>query len=239
MLYVTMVTYYCPSSPPPQFQQAQEPLQSATSPRFSHVSEQSYAEKPLGPPQQTTTVGAPAYLWDTRDPDLDDALHNPDPRQNAVQDSEWTLWSARGWANYFTLFAILFGLIILFAGYPIIAHYRLVKLEQGSAFNIGGINLTGQVPDLKIPFRIDKDTPDDVYTRTGFDGNKYNLVFSDEFNVDGRTFWPGDDPFWEAVDFHYWPTVDIEWYDPGQVTTQGGHLVLEMVQVRNTYYSLK
>ena len=30
------------------------------------------------------------------------------------------------------------------------------------------------------------------------------LVFSDEFNVDGRTFYPGDDPYWEAVDLHYW-----------------------------------
>lgn len=238
MLYAT-ITMACSftSSPILQFQQAQEPVQSVANPRFS---EQPYTEKQLGPPQQTNTVGAPAYLWDTRDPDLDDALHNPDARQNAVQDSEWTIWSARGWANYITLFAILFGLIILFAGYPIIAHYRLVQLEQGSAFNIGGINLTGQVPDLKLPFRIDKDTPEDAYTRTGFDGVKYNLVFSDEFNVDGRTFYPGDDPFWEAVDLHYWPTVDIEWYDPGQATTKDGHLVLEMVQVCNAFlYSLK
>jgi hypothetical protein len=30
------------------------------------------------------------------------------------------------------------------------------------------------------------------------------LVFSDEFRVDGRTFYPGDDPYWEAVDLHYW-----------------------------------
>ena len=33
------------------------------------------------------------------------------------------------------------------------------------------------------------------------------LVFSDEFNQDGRTFYPGDDPFWEAVDLQYWATV--------------------------------
>jgi hypothetical protein len=31
-----------------------------------------------------------------------------------------------------------------------------------------------------------------------------HLVFSDEFNTDGRTFYPGDDPYWEAVDLHYW-----------------------------------
>jgi hypothetical protein len=32
----------------------------------------------------------------------------------------------------------------------------------------------------------------------------WDLVFSDEFNTDGRTFYPGDDPYWEAVDLHYW-----------------------------------
>lgn len=38
-------------------------------------------------------------------------------------------------------------------------------------------------------------------------GEDLVLVFSDEFNTDGRTFYPGDDPFWEAVDLHYWGTV--------------------------------
>jgi hypothetical protein len=36
---------------------------------------------------------------------------------------------------------------------------------------------------------------------------EYALVFSDEFNVEGRSFFPGDDPYWEAVDLHYWGTV--------------------------------
>ncbi len=36
---------------------------------------------------------------------------------------------------------------------------------------------------------------------------EWDLVFSDEFNVDGRTFYPGDDPYWEAADLHYWQTV--------------------------------
>ncbi|KIM28936.1 glycoside hydrolase family 16 protein [Serendipita vermifera MAFF 305830] len=187
----------------------------------------------MGPAQQTNTIGAPAYLWDTRDPDLDDALHNPDPKQSAIQDAEWTLWSVRGWANYFTLFVLLFGLIALFAGWPIAAYYSQRQWER-NGFNLGGINGTGQVPDLpNLPSRIDKDTPQDVYTRVGFDGETYNLVFSDEFNVDGRTFFPGDDPFWEAVDLHYWPTDDIEWYDPEQVITKDGALVFTMEQVPN------
>lgn len=56
-------------------------------------------------------------------------------------------------------------------------------------------NSTGQVPEIQnLPSMVDKDTPTSVYTRTGYDGEEYELVFSDEFNTDGRTFWPGDDP---------------------------------------------
>jgi hypothetical protein len=52
---------------------------------------------------------------------------------------------------------------------------------------------------------IDLETPQSVYTTNGYlDGTEMQLVFSDEFNTDGRTFYPGDDPYWEAVDLHYW-----------------------------------
>jgi hypothetical protein len=67
------------------------------------------------------------------------------------------------------------GLITLFAGYPIIAYYQRQTLE-GNGYNLGGINVTGQVPLLpNLATRIDRDTPQDAYTRTGFDGNAYNL----------------------------------------------------------------
>ena len=33
---------------------------------------------------------------------------------------------------------------------------------------------------------------------------EWQLVFSDEFETEDRTFYPGDDPYWEAVDLHYW-----------------------------------
>jgi beta-glucanase (GH16 family) len=52
---------------------------------------------------------------------------------------------------------------------------------------------------------VDLETPKSAYTMQSFtDGSEYQLVFSDEFNTDGRTFYPGDDPYWEAVDLHYW-----------------------------------
>jgi beta-glucanase (GH16 family) len=54
------------------------------------------------------------------------------------------------------------------------------------------------------------------------------LVFSDEFNTDGRTFYPGDDPYWEAADLHYWATNNMEWYDPAGVTTGNGSLLITL-----------
>ncbi|KAH9476339.1 Beta-glucan synthesis-associated protein KRE6 [Psilocybe cubensis] len=85
-----------------------------------------------------------------------------------------------------------------------------------------------------MPDPIDSHTPQSARTRTGFDGHDYELVFSDEFETDGRTFYPGDDPFWEAVDLWYGATQDLEWYDPAQVTTRGGALVITMDSVNTT-----
>ena len=49
------------------------------------------------------------------------------------------------------------------------------------------------------------ETPKEAHFRYSIkDGSKWQLVFSDEFNTDGRSFYPGDDPYWEAVDLHYW-----------------------------------
>jgi len=61
---------------------------------------------------------------------------------------------------------------------------------------------------------IDPATPRDKHSRQSIhDTSKtLRLVFSDEFETDGRTFYPGDDPYWEAVDLHYWVTGNEEWY---------------------------
>lgn len=196
----------------------------------SEVSVGTTAEKSAAP-MNTSTV-AP-YMWDTKDPELDDALHNPDPIRDAALDRSFTIFSARGWANASALFLLVFGLITLFAGYPII-HWAQTNHKTIQGFNLGGINGTGQVPNFpNMPQLIDKDTDRSVYTRTGTDGHTYNLVFSDEFNLDGRTFYPGDDAWWEAVDLNYWPTGDVEWYDPGMITTENGKLVITMQQVQN------
>lgn len=79
---------------------------------------------------------------------------------------------------------------------------------------------------------IDKDTPQSAYTHTSIeDGSTMELVFSDEFETPGRTFFPGDDPYWEAADLHYWSTNNLEWYDPRQVTTKDGKLVITLDKI--------
>ena len=174
---------------------------SRTNPRLGATQSENYAtpsEKRPAPAVLTTTT-VPQYMWD-KDPDLDDALHSPDPRGT----SDFTVFSARGWVNASALFLLIVSLITLFIGYPLILH--LTHLPRPIVgFNLGGINASGQIPDLPgLPRLIDIDTPSSVLTRTGSDGNIYDLVFSDEFNIPGRTFYPGDDPYWEAVDLYYW-----------------------------------
>ncbi|CAD6883961.1 unnamed protein product [Tilletia controversa] len=176
---------------------------------------------------------APALVSSyTSSPEADDWLHDVrdvDRRSSKI--------SCTGWLNICTLCVLACGLLGLFAGYPIAAHFAAEanKPKTGS-FNIGGTNGTGQVPDLNIRQVIDKDTPPAARTWQGqtLSQNKantkynYHLVFSDEFNDEGRTFWKGDDPFWEAQDIWYGATQDFEWYSPEAINTTGGNLLIMM-----------
>lgn len=80
---------------------------------------------------------------------------------------------------------------------------------------------------------IDIETPKEAYTKQDINGNDMDLVFSDEFNTPNRTFYPGDDPYWEAVDLHYWQTNNMEWYDPSAVTTENGYLKITLSNTIN------
>lgn len=113
-----------------------------------------------------------------------------------------------------------------------ISFFTKHSLSDLGGFNLGGINGSGQVP--KMPGNwglVDLETPQSAYTKTSYgDGSDWQLIFSDEFNEDGRTFYPGDDPYWEAVDLHYWATGNMEWYDPAAVTTKNGALEITLSQ---------
>ena len=132
-----------------------------------------------------------------------------------------------------TMSIVIAGMITLFLGYPVIRFSGLARDNKGG-YNLGGTNASGQVPGMgNMRFSlIDPDTPQDVLTKTSVDGSQeLQLVFSDEFNVDGRSFYPGNDPFWTAVDLWPWPTGDYEWYSPEAITTAGGNLVITADQV--------
>ncbi|KAK4999679.1 beta-glucan synthesis-associated protein [Elasticomyces elasticus] len=75
---------------------------------------------------------------------------------------------------------------------------------------------------------IDPDTPKSAMTRKSVDGDTMKLVFSDEFNAQNRTFYPGDDPFWFGFDGWYGATQDLEWYDPDAINTGDGTLQLQL-----------
>ncbi|KAH9485398.1 GTP-binding protein 1 [Psilocybe cubensis] len=140
--------------------------------------------------------------------------------------------SARGIGNVGCLLLLIAGLLALFIGYPVVTFYIPPILDTSIS-----INSTGQVPQMMgNQGLIDTDTPREAYTRNAWNDatTEMKLVFSDEFNVDGRSFYPGDDPYWEAVDLHYWyqATNNLEWYDPEAITTKEGSLVITLSQKR-------
>lgn len=75
---------------------------------------------------------------------------------------------------------------------------------------------------LEMPELINPETPGSANMGAGFDNEAYELIFSDEINTDGRTFYPGYDLYWEAMDLWYGTTGDIEYYGPEQVNTKDG-----------------
>jgi hypothetical protein len=141
---------------------------------------------------------------DELDPvDEEDMLHDPTAKGKFRQNTfPW-----RGILNVAVLAALISGLLALFVLYPVLVFYRdrARNLQIDGNIRINGtgilifilslhVSLTsvGQAPVLfQMPDLIDAETPADARSRTGFDGQDYELVFSDEFNVPGRSFYPG------------------------------------------------
>ncbi|KAJ2919252.1 hypothetical protein MD484_g1158, partial [Candolleomyces efflorescens] len=161
----------------------------------------------------------------------DDYLHNPDPKRDRKYDSGGHMFTYRGLTNLGCMITLCTGMLTLFAGYPIFSHFATNKPSNMGGFNIGGINSTGQIPSFIGNYGlIDRDTPTSALYKPSYTNpsQQLQLVFSDEFNTDGRTFYPGDDPYWEAVDLHYWATNNLEWYDPEAVITRDGFLEVSL-----------
>ncbi|THU79964.1 beta-glucan synthesis-associated [Dendrothele bispora CBS 962.96] len=180
------------------------------------------------------SLSADPQSWGTNlslnSPEADDFLHNPDPKRDLKNDSGGSVFNERSFSNLGCLILLGVALVGLFAGYPLASYFTRHPLSKFGAFNVGGLNASGQVPELAGNWGlIDLETPDDARTFTSYTTQEdLVLVFSDEFNTDGRTFYPGDDPYWEAVNLHYWQTNNLEWYDPSAITTKDGSLEITL-----------
>ncbi|KAL8286536.1 hypothetical protein RQP46_004553 [Phenoliferia psychrophenolica] len=175
----------------------------------------------------------PSLLWVVGNVDADDFMHEIDPEVEKYLDKQFNFDRNRV-IDTTMLVGLVLLIVGLFAGWPI-SNYVIRGGFPMGRLDMSGNEVPGLVPNTTIPSLIDADTPTSVYSRKGFDGSDFELVFSDEFNRPGRTFWPGDDPFWEAVDLWYSGTSDLEWYDPDAITTRGGNLELELSHFTGGY----
>lgn len=168
----------------------------------------------------------------------DDYLHNPDPEEEAMLDKnrymhDFKNMDRRSFGGWLGIFILIGGAIAVFVVLPAVTFTGAMDH-----------NNTGQVVEFLSPYQypqlsairtslVDPDTPSYAMTRKSRLGEDWKLVFSDEFNAEGRTFYEGDDQFWTGPDFHYAATKDLEWYTPDAITTREGALRLRMDAFRN------
>ncbi|THU76922.1 hypothetical protein K435DRAFT_576838, partial [Dendrothele bispora CBS 962.96] len=123
--------------------------------------------------------------------EADDDLHRPDPESEARKiEFGGHAVSERGLTNVGCLALLCLGVLTLFLGYPVATFATRSPLSTFGGFSTGGLNASGQVPEIPGNWGlIDLDTPKDVYTKPSWkdSSKKMQLVFSDEFNKDGRS----------------------------------------------------
>ncbi|QSL65604.1 hypothetical protein MERGE_002917 [Pneumocystis wakefieldiae] len=151
-------------------------------------------------------------LWDPNISEPDDYLHNPGIKDKK---KDHFIFTKRGILNIGSLVILIFGIVSFFIGYPVLLYARKIYEEIHrcpDCIKTLPIDLLDATRGL-----IDPSTPEEFY----------------ELKRNGRTFYPGDDQFWEAVDLHYWSTLSLEWYDPDAITTNGGFLEIRLDAFRN------
>ncbi|GAV28143.1 hypothetical protein PMKS-001612 [Pichia membranifaciens] len=130
------------------------------------------------------------------------------------------------WSKIVGLGFVIGGLVLGVISATIHAATRGAHLGHGQDSSIFGRQFR-MIINVRTEM-VDSDTPNEFKTWRSSLGDDWNLVFSDEFNCENRTFYPGDDQLWEAVDIHYAATNNMEWLDPSHVTTKEGALRITM-----------
>lgn len=180
---------------------------------------------------------ASSFPLHIEDKEPDDYLHNPDPVQDAYDHKhrfflDFKNMDKRSIGGLVGFFTLIIGLLLIFILLPALTYTGALDHARPTTYSILTDYVYPQLSAIRTNL-VDEDTPEEFHTHTSKDGDEWQLVFSDEFNQVGRTFYEGDEQFWYAPDFHYAATQDLEWYDPDAVTTENGTLVLRMDAIRN------
>lgn len=169
--------------------------------------------------------------------EADDYLHNPDPVVDAEYDKNRFIYDLKNMDK--RSLGGLIGLIVLFIA-GLCVFVVLPALTFSNVTHHSSIQSYEILTDYTYPLLsairtslVDPDTPSSAFNHTAQNGDVWTLVFSDEFNAEGRTFYEGDDQFFTAPDLHYDATKDLEWYSPDAVTTENGTLNLRMDAFKN------
>ncbi|SCU97824.1 LAMI_0F11562g1_1 [Lachancea mirantina] len=167
----------------------------------------------------------------------DDYLHNPDPEEEARLDRkrfalDFKHMDKRSIGGLLGFLLLFLGGVAVFVVLPVITYTGATDHGRASVVPLLTLYQYPQLSAIRTKL-VDPDTPSNAQTRVARDGSKWPLVFSDEFNAEGRTFYEGDDQFWTAVDINYASTNDLEWYTPDAVTTTEGAARLRMDAYKN------
>lgn len=143
--------------------------------------------------------------------EADDYLHDP-----SITVDPGVTWrdfcNKRGLKSIVAGILVTFGLLGLFVVLPVLTY---TGITTNGTFYDSKKHSPAHDPNLKVTDKkypllnnmrkglIDPTTPQSAMTKKGVDGDDFQLVFSDEFNDTGRSFYPGDDPYWEAADLNY------------------------------------
>ncbi|GEQ72260.1 hypothetical protein JCM33374_g5947 [Metschnikowia sp. JCM 33374] len=162
----------------------------------------------------------------------DDFLHNPDPVADAEYDKnrfyhDMKHMDSRSFWGMVGLFIFFVAASAVFIILPVLTYSGATNQVKPQTYEV----LSHYTYPLSAAIRtslIDPDTDESEYTKKSRAGEDWVLTFSDEFNAEGRTFYDGDDQFFQGADLHYDATKDLEWYDPDAATTANGTLILTM-----------
>jgi beta-glucanase (GH16 family) len=186
-------------------------------------------------------------LWGD-DAEDDDAMHLPHPNDDKLFKITWKEhFSHENIVPTIGIILMIIGLVVIFIALPILTYAGIIDYVSGYETPLDELSTPhpgtkdwAWVNDKKYPLFhrmrasvIDPDTPAHVMRKTGEFGDEFELVFSDEFNDNNRTFYEGDDPYFFAPDIWYGATQDVQWYDPDAVTTWDGVLELRMDRFKN------